>query len=776
MSRVIRQSNFSKGLDAATQVFAKAQQAIVQRISNLIYTVRGALQTVPGTKVLAAYNGSVNPSSGIIVLGMSAFPSSPLALPSIILLVNNPNHIATPGIPTLTAATGGTLTPGLTYAYRIVASDPSGLHTTAAGPEQTITLGAGKTAVQISWTAVPGAAFYQVWGRSPGAENRYGSPIITADTNVVPTSFTDDGTTLTVVGTLPVVDNGTTKTSLVNINPVWDGSTPISYTSGNMFSSYPLIQVLSPFQQTPGRWGENLLAPNSGFTSGSPNTGVFGPGQPGPLPQFIPFGSWNGTNVISMMILCLGNSYPPQFFSEFSTQSDPITNTFTISYPQWVASSPYQVGVVVVPNPSNGHVYQCIQAGISGASQPTFPTTAANTVKDGQAIWQEIGSDTANSAPPGMAHGALYGDALWAWNTYPSNTIDGLNGPSALRMSDVGNINSWNPLNTVFIDRDDNQEGMGIAPIGVAETGIIPTGVLVAFKNYSTYVINGLMGASDFSINKAKTDLGCIAPRSIQYVAELGSLIRLTHRGFATFDGINDTIISDVIEPYIIPQIQQPSDISPIDWFYAWFSKATVSTNPRAYICLCPTIASETVQQGGLLTRAFIYDISLKAWAIADLAIPIASIYSLPLNYSLPVTYLGAYNDSTIRRWMANDPDWEENGLITWKFRTPDVFGSSEASKIYLDKLLLRGLGLGVPQSVTINLNESETTDANRAPAAVPFSTSPATIGTRFQSIAQIGQTSMNANADITGSGQIEIDSVEWVVDDRPQGTPMRFS
>ncbi len=56
----------------------------------------------------------------------------------------------------------------------------------------------------------------------------------------------------------------------------------------------------------------------------------------------------------------------------------------------WAANTAYTVGQTIVPSVSgNGHLYVCTQAGTSGASAPTWPTGAGQTVNDGTVVWTE---------------------------------------------------------------------------------------------------------------------------------------------------------------------------------------------------------------------------------------------------------------------------------------------------------------------------------------------------------------------------------------------------
>lgn len=60
----------------------------------------------------------------------------------------------------------------------------------------------------------------------------------------------------------------------------------------------------------------------------------------------------------------------------------------------WTSATVYLVGDRIRPNTtSNGFLYQCMVAGTSGSSAPTFPTTVGATVGDGGVTWQNIGAD-----------------------------------------------------------------------------------------------------------------------------------------------------------------------------------------------------------------------------------------------------------------------------------------------------------------------------------------------------------------------------------------------
>jgi hypothetical protein len=85
--------------------------------------------------------------------------------------------------------------------------------------------------------------------------------------------------------------------------------------------------------------------------------------------------------------------------------------------PVWQASTPYAQDDAVRTTAANGHRYRATNAGTSGASEPTWPTTAGATVVDGGITWQEDGalSEAAEvrlAATQGGLAGATPGAAL----------------------------------------------------------------------------------------------------------------------------------------------------------------------------------------------------------------------------------------------------------------------------------------------------------------------------------------------------------------------------
>ena len=80
----------------------------------------------------------------------------------------------------------------------------------------------------------------------------------------------------------------------------------------------------------------------------------------------------------------------------------------------WAAATAYALNACVVPNPSNGYVYQAVAetpGGATGALQPTWPTTLGTTVVDNQVTWVCKGA----AATPGYLPSGQFCFVMHAW-------------------------------------------------------------------------------------------------------------------------------------------------------------------------------------------------------------------------------------------------------------------------------------------------------------------------------------------------------------------------
>ena len=63
------------------------------------------------------------------------------------------------------------------------------------------------------------------------------------------------------------------------------------------------------------------------------------------------------------------------------------TVTDNAGIPAWAASTSYAVGDIVIPSTANGYTYECTTAGTSDSSEPTWGTTVGGTTTDNTVTW-----------------------------------------------------------------------------------------------------------------------------------------------------------------------------------------------------------------------------------------------------------------------------------------------------------------------------------------------------------------------------------------------------
>lgn len=488
------------------------------------------------------------------------------------------------------------------------------------------------------------------------------------------------------------------------------------------------------------------------------------------IPQIIQFDQ--------LSILILGNGFAPQSCDPSAltgTTCSALTNTFQSTYPDWQATVGWVVGdnIAVLIGGTN-YVFVATQGGTSGATMPTFPATLGATVQDGQVVWKNTGPLTTTVSPRGAAHGIVYAGSLWLGNTSPETTADQIDGPTCIKMSDSDNPNSWNPVNVAFLGKDDGTQITGMTTYTVAEVGIAPTGSLVVFKEFTTYQIIGVFGASDFQITQAQTDLGCISARSIQFLSGYG-IMRLTHMGFSIFDGVKDRLISEEIRPYLYGGIQLNADIVGIDFTFCYLSYGVQTAIPPMYICACPVAGA-----GGTLSRVFVYDLVLKAWTILDLPWSITTLLQARTGEGTPLT-IGFRGDGTgiLERFFAGDASWDAASLVTslpatqtpirWAFSSVYIYEEGSSKRGFYREVVIRGQSTQTAASlVTVTI----TADGN---PAMTFETYlyPQPFSGQFQLDIDLMFTAQIVNIAVTGTGLVTIDGLDWSASEKPGGRLM---
>jgi hypothetical protein len=568
----ITHSRWLRGLQSGFDRYSQPKGSVA-RVSNLVMTRRGAWKTCDGTQIITEFNNTLQSFSANFGPITEVFLFQPIggtiAYYGIVKSIQNPI-----GAPTgLAAAAGaaGALT-GV-YKYVITALDGAGGETTQSN-EATVTLTAQKGS--LTWTPVANAEggyniYRTVAGGSTNTEHFVAT--VAGQSTAAYTDNTPDGSL--GPGVPPSLD--TTQVCLF-----YNFTTPSYVSPTNVIFTFPADTL--PFLPDGGGGGSGHgPGPGSG-TPSSPQGGTAG--NLSPLPMILQF-----TN---KMILALGNGITPYFSDGTTPGTTQITNTFSATYPARAASTAFNQGAQIQVNIGGTlYVFTAAQGGITTAGgPPAFSATLGSTVPDGSGstiIWKNSGQ-VSNSPPPrGAAHAEVYAGSLWVANTGVTTSSDQLDGPSALRMSDLNNPISWNPLNAAQIAPDDGDQCTGIKAFTVAEAGIAPQNFLMYFKNYSSYLIQGVFGATNFSITRLQTDLGCIAARTIQFIPGYG-IMRLTHLGFAVTDGISDKLQDpEAIRPYLYAESTE-SDIATIDQSYVYFSKAAQTANPPMYVCAVPLL------------------------------------------------------------------------------------------------------------------------------------------------------------------------------------------
>lgn len=312
--------------------------------------------------------------------------------------------------------------------------------------------------------------------------------------------------------------------------------------------------------------------------------------------------------------------------------------------------------------------------------------------------WDGVTFAVATGAPQAK-HIAVHLSYLWAWNTLATTST--ASGPSSLQASDVNNVDSWPSANQTFISKDDGQTGQGIGLFTIAETGISPTAALIAFKDRSAYEVTGTFGSTaGISVQLIKSDMGCVAPRTIQFVSGFG-IIRLTHKGFALFDGVNDTLISEEIRPRLFGR----DNFTAIRWANVNLSYATQVQNPPLYICVCPVNDTS-------LTRMFVYDLIRKSWSHCTFQNAMSSIHLIADPNTLPVVLGGDYSGSYVRRYFAGDAT-DDGTAISWTWVSRPIFNKSPMSRTYFRRALIKAYGFTNPSTVTASFNLGPTAIVN---------------------------------------------------------------
>jgi hypothetical protein len=408
-----------------------------------------------------------------------------------------------------------------------------------------------------------------------------------------------------------------------------------------------------------------------------------------------------------------------------------------------------------------------------------------------------VGSNPFYYPVGGAAHGILHQGFVWLWNT--GQNIGPVDSPSTLRMceldaSGLPDVTIFPQVNAAFVDANDGTQGQGMVSFTSAEAGISPTATLVLFKDYSTYQVTGLLRpGGNYTNTKAQTEMGCLAPRSIQFAPGFG-IIRLTHLGVAVFNGGGDELISEEIRPYLFPE--EP-DIVSIDWNRVRFAKASVTISPPMYVLAVPL--PNVLGNSRLLC----YDLVMKQWTIIDLPAPVVNqlgpiliVETVKIPGKKPITYFSdfaALNDNfvnlvkppsqgTIRKWLDGDQTWD-GVSIPWFVKPPHLFANNPTTPLYVRRNVLRAKALPTSISCAFDVDSSP----NKAPSVtkpfVPLVATSVYGGCRYgfanYDDAQpdlvmpfdVGVRGFSFASQFSGTGPVELLAIDWHYKDKPEGS-----
>lgn len=540
-----------------------------------------------------------------------------------------------------------------------------------------------------------------------------------------------------------------------------------------------------------------------------PATPIANAGTPTPL---LNTANWLNPQIFEFagsLILTVGNDAPPQIITAIGTAPANLGSTAA-----WLPDHLYFFGDVIT-NTAGTHQFICygenngltisggvavgagigplgLPAGLSGSTEPAAfdaPPDTGGGVADGVLLWQRIDYSSeigraANQSPRGAAHMIQHLGALWAFNTSPTNSTDGLDGPCNLRQSAIQNPNSWPEINIDYVGRDDGTTGTGMAVFTIAEAGIAPSATLILFKDFSAYEVSGLFQTPSFTIQQIKSDMGCIAPRTPLFATGYG-IFRLSHLGVAQYNGVSDELISEEVRPYLFGGF----GIAGMDVTNQQNCRAALCVNPPMYIMAIPLPAGTQNYYGiaggdGSLIRVLCYDLVFKAWAVIDLPFKILSLQQLRITGQRPLTVAGGFNDGVVRQLQAGDATFDnpaEPGLptpIAWSMETPIIGDATKRN--YFRRVNLR-MHAPTPPPITIQPifdADQPPTLSQLAVAAEPSQSG--TFGANIETVAtyegeddlvltkSLDQSASSARAYISGEGKATIEAVDWTTRPKP--------
>lgn len=103
--------------------------------------------------------------------------------------------------------------------------------------------------------------------------------------------------------------------------------------------------------------------------------------------------NYAGATTLSNSCLSRANTMAKAWLDQVNAGSPTASKTKTGHYPAgqtaWASSTSYSAGAIVRKTTTNGRTYRAMNAGTSGGSEPTWPTSTGGTVSDNGITWKE---------------------------------------------------------------------------------------------------------------------------------------------------------------------------------------------------------------------------------------------------------------------------------------------------------------------------------------------------------------------------------------------------
>ena len=258
-------------------------------------------------------------------------------------------------------------------------------------------------------------------------------------------------------------------------------------------------------------------------------------------------------------------------------------------------------------------------------------------------------------------------------------------------------------------------------------------------------------------------------------------IIRLSHRGFALYDGVNDVLISEEIRPFLFGTIG-----AGLNWAQITTAHAVIVPNPPMYLAWVPTTTNfpDTV---------LMYDLVRRSWTV--LTYPVAASCSALETFvsgtafnitAQPQVLVGDTSSLHIRRLFQGDTT-DDGTAITWSAILRAVGGPQQNS--YWRRAIVKlinatnaqaitwGVMLGPNVQGTTPRNKTGTlTTPNAAALRQTFNGTTLVPNPELDMTMDIGLIGTNLRLALSGSGPLTIRGVEYHHRPKPVSRPSVFA